>query len=165
MTRRLDVSIRAARPSDRERLVEQFLALNLYEEPFAGNRRLDRAGAEDGLAKAEVRVRETGGAALVAEVAGDVVGHLFLTFESLGPYVREDLRGYAYVSELFVREAFRSRGVGTALLTAAEDLARRRDAGRMMIGVLSGNDLAERMYRHFGFRDYARELVKDLAAG
>lgn len=39
--------IRPCRPGDREALVEQFLALNRYEEPLARNRRTDRQGAEE----------------------------------------------------------------------------------------------------------------------
>jgi hypothetical protein len=48
----------------------------------------------------------------------------------------------------------------------SEAAAHARAAGcaRMLIGVLSGNDRAERIYRAAGFRPYALELIRDLDA-
>ncbi len=158
-----DVVIRPARESDREVLIELFLGLNVYEEPFVGNRRLDRAGAIDSLAFAEKKVADTGGVKLVAEIDGSVVGHLFLTWEKHGACVRDDEKDYGYVSELFVREAHRGKGIGRALLQEAERLTREKGFGHIMLGVLHGNTVAERAYARFGFKPYAADLVKPIA--
>lgn len=160
---RADVVIRPARESDREVLIELFLGLNVYEEPFVGNRRLDRAGAIDSLAFAEKKVADTGGVKLVAEIDGSVVGHLFLTWEKHGACVRDDEKDYGYVSELFVREAHRGKGIGRALLQEAERLTKAKGFGHMMLGVLHGNTVAERAYARFGFKPYAADLVKPIA--
>ncbi|SHI66612.1 L-amino acid N-acyltransferase YncA [Roseomonas rosea] len=160
--------IRPCRPEDRPALVEQFLALNRYEEPLARNRRTDLAGAEESLDAALERVERTGGAALIAEWRGAVAGHLFLTFEEDAAYVRAvraALRPYAYISELFVREEARRRGIGRALLAEAERLAAARGVPRLMIGVLAGNAEAAALYRRFGFRDYAVEMRKAVPSG
>lgn len=157
--------IRHAGPDDHDALVDQFLGLNLYEEPFAGNRRTDRAGAEECLAAAFDRVNATGGAALVAELDGRVVGHLFLTFERSAVYVREELRPYAYVSELFVQEHARGAGAGAALMRQAERLAAERGVRRLMIGVLAGNTGAARFYERLGFEPFAIELGKSIGPG
>lgn len=154
--------IRFASPHDRAALAEQFQLLNTYEEPYAGNRRLDRAGAEASLAAAEKRVAATAGVQLVAECGGQVVGHLFLTFELDAAYVREELRPYAYISELFVRETHRRRGIGRALMTEAERIAAERGMTRLMVGVLAGNAAAEGAYGRFGFRAYATEMGKPI---
>nr|WP_245215684.1 GNAT family N-acetyltransferase [Pararoseomonas baculiformis] len=111
------------------------------------------------------RVEETGGAALVAERGGCVVGHLFLCFEEDAAYVRAPLRPYAYVAELFVRDEARRQGIGQALLREAERLAAARGVPRLMIGVLAGNAGAEALYRRFGFRAHAIEMAKDVASG
>ncbi len=108
------------------------------------------------------RVAECNGAILVADLDGAVIGHMVLTFEQHGAFVREELRPHAYVADLFVREAHRGQGIGTALLAEAERLAIARGVPRLYIGVLSGNDRAEQAYRRFGFRPYALELSKDL---
>jgi RimJ/RimL family protein N-acetyltransferase len=155
-------TIRPATPQDDAALAEQFHGLNLYEEPLAGDRRLDEAGGRESLAACRARVEETGGHALVAELDGRVVGHVFMWFETAGAYVREALRRHAHVADLFVREAARGHGIGTALLAAAERLARAAGVRRITIGVLAGNDGAEALYRRVGYRAYAIELSKAL---
>jgi GNAT superfamily N-acetyltransferase len=78
------------------------------------------------------------------------------------PYVAPEQRRIAYVSDAFVGEAWRRRGVFRALLAAAEGFAAAGGATRLMIGVLAGNEVAKRAYRTAGFRPYAMELAKDL---
>jgi GNAT superfamily N-acetyltransferase len=157
------LTIRPAQPADQEALIEMFQGLNVYEEAFVGNRRLDRAGGEDSLVYAEKKVAASGGARLVAEVEGRVVGHLFLTWERHGACVRDEVKDYGYVAELFVREGHRGQGIGRALLLEAERLTREKGFDHMMLGVLAGNTVAERAYDRFGFKPYATDLVKAIA--
>lgn len=157
------VVVRPARESDREVLIELFQGLNVYEETFVGNRRMDRAGGVDSLIHAEKKVDATGGVKLVAEVDGAVVGHLFLTWEKHGACVRDDVRNFGYVSELFVREAHRGKGIGRALLLEAERQTKAKGFRHMLLGVLHGNAVAERAYARFGFKPYATDLVKPIA--
>ena len=158
----MSVIVRPARADDREALIEQFQGLNVYEDAITGNRRHDRAGGAESLDQADRKVAEKSGISLVAENDGKVVGHLFLIFDRHEVFVREELRDHAHVTELFVREEVRGRGVGYALLREAERLARARGVGHMTIGVLTGNGLAERAYGRFGFRPHAAELFKML---
>ncbi len=152
--------IRPATPADRAALDEQAQALNVFEEPFAHDRRLDLAGGSESAATLLERTAN-GGALLVAEIDGTVVGHMALWFERMPPFVREELRDYAYLGDLFVREAHRGRGLGRALVAEAERLARARGVARILLGVLPGNP-AEALYRRLGYRTYAVELAKDL---
>lgn len=149
-------------PDDRDAVLEQFQALNLHEAPMTGDRRIDVEGAEESLRACLLRVAETDGAMLVAEQGGAVVGHLALTFEQEAAFVVPALRAYAYVADLFVREAVRGHGIGRSLLAEAEAIARARGVPRMMIGVLAGNPNAERLYRGFGFASHSLRLDKRL---
>ncbi|MFB9970419.1 GNAT family N-acetyltransferase [Pseudoroseomonas cervicalis] len=106
------------------------------------------------------RIAASQGHALVAEVEGAVVGHLFLTFGQHLPFVAE--REHGYVADLFVRESHRGTGIGRALLEEAERLTRARGLKRLLIGVLAGNDGAEAAYRRFGFAHYTHEMIKQL---
>lgn len=155
-------TIRPATPQDDAALAEQFQGLNTYEEPFIGDRRLDSEGGRESLDACRARVAETGGHALVAELEGRVVGHMFLWFETDPVFVRPELRRHAYVADLFVREAARGHGIGGALLAEAERLARAAGVPRIKIGVLVGNDGAEALYRRQGYRPYAVALCKPL---
>jgi ribosomal protein S18 acetylase RimI-like enzyme len=69
---------------------------------------------------------------------------------------------YAFISDLVVLPASRGRGVGTALLAAAERHARSRGAATLKIGVLARNRDARRLYERVGFLDYRLQLTKSL---
>jgi ribosomal protein S18 acetylase RimI-like enzyme len=68
----------------------------------------------------------------------------------------------AVVAELVVRSGLRRRGVGSALLQAAERYAREAGASELRIGVLADNDAAQRLYASQGFRPYLSTLTKPL---
>lgn len=154
--------IRPAIPEDHEALQTQLWALNQFEQEISGDRRIDRAGATDSLAEALDTVAQQDGAVLVAEQAGRIAGHLFMYFEMDDVYVREDLRSYALISNLFVDEALRGQGVGRALMAEAEKIAAARGVKQLRLNVLVGNERARRVYEEAGFSAYGIEMVKPL---
>lgn len=159
----MSVSIREALPGDRERLVDLMQQLNRSENAIEANRRTDRTGAEDSLQAAEDQVAKTEGFILVAEVEGTVAGFLTLTFEEGPVYLVPEARPYAHIGDLAVDESLRRRGIGRALMTAAEAAAAKRGYRELVIGVLHGNEAAEAAYRTQGYRDLGLSLIKRLA--
>lgn len=84
---------------------------------------------------------------LVAEVAGDVVGNLGLHLASKSPR-RRHVAGIG----MSVRDDWHNRGVGTALLAAALDLADNwLNYTRLELTVYTDNAAALGLYRKFGF--------------
>ena len=82
---------------------------------------------------------------LVAEVEGRVVGLLTL-------HVKRGRAAHSAGIGMMVHDAFQGRGVGTALLTAAVDLAERwLGLHRLELEVYPDNEPALRLYRRFGF--------------
>ncbi len=146
----MSLIIRPSIPEDFEALVSQFEGLNAYEDGIVGNRRTDRNGAIESLAVAQQRVMETDGTVLVAERSGHVVGHLFATVENDAIFVRPELRGHLYISELFVNAKERRSGVAAALLNEAERFASTRGLTRLFINVLTGNTDAQIAYQRLG---------------
>jgi ribosomal protein S18 acetylase RimI-like enzyme len=161
---RMTVTIREAAPHDRERLVDLIQALNVHEDAIAGDRRRDRAAAEESLQLIDESLAERDGIFLVAEVAGEVVGLMLLVYKTDAVYLREERRPYAYVQDLVVDEKHRRLGVGRALLDAAEAAAVAAGYRRMMIGVLAGNADAEIAYARQGFRPYGHDLQKIIGS-
>ena len=157
------VLIRAADPhGDHAALVVQFLGLNRHEAEITGDRRTDIAGAEASLAAAWTAIAEYDGRALVAEIAGAVVGHGFMLFRDDPAFVVPELRAHAYVSELFVRPEARGRGVATALMAELERIAAARKVARIMLSVVAGNAVAEGLYQRLGYAPYLLTMTKPV---
>lgn len=154
--------VRPAREADRAVLVEHTIALNRFEQAFIGDRATDRASAEAVIDHFNTRVGDTG-LMLVAEAAGQVIGHLVLAMSAAPPYLAPEYRQEAWIADAFVQEAWRGKGAFRAMLAAAEAHASEAGCRRLHIGVLAGNDRAERIYRQAGFRAYALEMVRDLS--
>lgn len=70
---------------------------------------------------------------------------------------------YAELTELYVRPAFRRRGVARALLAHAEQLARAAGAAELHVATNPRNRAARACYRTAGFVLDDLALVKELA--
>jgi len=153
--------VRVAREADHDALLATTFALNRFEHDITGDRAIDVASAEVVLGHFIRRVGSTG-LMLVAEAEGRVFGHLFLALDEAPPYLAPEYRREAWICDAFIEEAWRGQGAFRAMLAQAEAHARTAGCRRLHIGVLAGNDEAERIYRKAGFRTYAIEMVREL---
>jgi ribosomal protein S18 acetylase RimI-like enzyme len=62
----------------------------------------------------------------------------------------------ALIEAAAVVEPLRGKGIGTALMHAAEELVRERGVGVVQLGVEDSNPDARRLYERLGYRSYAR---------
>jgi putative acetyltransferase len=86
---------------------------------------------------------------LVACVEGEIVGML-----SLSPTATSPRRKHAAYLGMVVHDKWQSKGVGTALMKAAVDLADNwLDLSRLELTVYTDNEPAMRLYKKLGFRD------------
>ena len=101
------------------------------------------------------RQQAGGGVLLVAWLAGRPAGDVFL---SLGPAdeagVRRHLPAVPLLVHLEVLGPVQRRGIGTALVRAGEDTARRLGHDRIALGVGLDNPAARRLYERLGYRDW-----------
>ena len=98
-------------------------------------------------------------ATLIARRGGERVGFLLL-LDELPDEVTLSPQGF--VAYMAVEPRARGTGVGTALLAAAEDKARRRGLPYISLMVTEENEAARRLYRRAGFRTERRLLCKPL---
>jgi ribosomal protein S18 acetylase RimI-like enzyme len=109
------------------------------------------------------RLRADDGVFLVAEAGGEIVGVLAGYVHEAGDrLVEAAFDRSAYISDLFVRSAWRRQGVGAALVRAFEEIMRARGLRWMSVCVKSRNTIAHRAYRTYGFDDYEAILTKRL---
>ena len=86
---------------------------------------------------------------LLAFLDGEPVG-LSIGFIGFSSFAARRLLN---IHDLAVRPGFRGRGIGRALLSAAEASARRRDCYKLTLEVQDDNTPARTLYDRFGFRD------------
>ncbi|HEY9084640.1 MAG TPA: GNAT family N-acetyltransferase [Candidatus Tyrphobacter sp.] len=96
---------------------------------------------------------------LVARLHGRAIGFLIL-LDALPDEV--SLQPQGFIAFMAVEPDSCGRGVGTALLNAAEDEARRRGLPYMSLMVTENNEAARRLYERGGYRTERRLLCKAL---
>jgi ribosomal protein S18 acetylase RimI-like enzyme len=96
-----------------------------------------------------------GGAAFVAEDAGELVG--FADVDAVEP-------GRWHVETIHVLAAYRRQGVAKALLRACSEAARNAGATHVSLEVLTSNEHGEMVWRRLGFEPVALLLSQSLDA-
>ena len=95
---------------------------------------------------------------LVAELDGRPAGFTFL--EPAVDYFTGQADGH--IGMVAVAETAEGKGVGAALMRAAEDWARRNGYPRLHLNVFAGNDRARRIYERTGYEIETIRYVKKL---
>ncbi len=96
---------------------------------------------------------------ILAELNNNVIGYLVLM---LG--VKGSATGYphAWVSDLFVSERYRRKGIGKRLMEIAEEIARRAGYDYIGLTVTTENERAIKLYSKLGYIEERKIMVKDL---
>ncbi|MGH3545561.1 MAG: GNAT family N-acetyltransferase [Mycobacteriales bacterium] len=91
---------------------------------------------------------------LIAWLQGSPVGAAELKWEGCdAPQVRAALPDCPELSAIAVSPQLRSRGIGTALITHAEDLVRQRGLDQLGLGVDDTNERAAALYLRLGYAE------------
>lgn len=100
------------------------------------------------------------GELLVALRADRPVGHVYLGWEPPDePEIRDHLPGVPVLHHLQVLGPYRRRGIGTMLLTVAEQRLSRRGHRRIALAVEESNTDATRLYVRLGWRNWQHGQV------
>lgn len=156
--------IREYRPEDFPQLEECFVELQEFERTLEPLREEGRALAQKYLEYMFRQCAETSGKVFVAEAEGRVAGFVSLWLKMKSNTLMDKEYEYAYVSDIVVLESHRGRGLGRALLEAAEDYSIRQGARMLRLGVLTKNSVARNLYTDFGFEEHAVSMSKNLKA-
>ena len=155
------VTIRAARPSDFDALVELDMSSAVHHAGLDPEFYLvpERAMVADFLRR---RLADPDREVLVAEADGAVVGMVDVTLAEEpdpGSIVRPVPTADIGISVL---DDWRGRGVGHALMAAAESFAVARGARRIVLDMSSANVGALRFYRSLGYVEHGLLLRREL---
>jgi GNAT superfamily N-acetyltransferase len=106
------------------------------------------------------RQRAGGGVLLLAWLEGRPVGDVYLQLDpGTEPEVRRHLPGVPLLIHLETLGPYQRRGIGTALIHAGEDTARRLGHRRLAMGVGVDNHDARRLYQRLGYTDWGHGTV------
>ncbi len=148
----MDFVYRKAKLSDSKRIAELFeeMLRTIYHTE-------DVKGYEDGYL--DRFFSESDDLIYVAELEKEVVA--FLSIE----VYRED--GYIYLDDLSVTAACRDQGIGTKLISLAEDYSQSIGISAIVLHVEKTNERARQLYRKLGYWDHEDQgnrirMVKEL---
>lgn len=158
-----EVHIRPSRPDDRATLLRFVSDFQDYERGLHPNRRPGAEVSEDYLAEMERETAANDGALFMAEMAGETIGYVCCyAGHDDDMMIHEETRPHGYVSDIFVAPEHRSRGVGAALLSAAEDYLAGLGFRRVRLSVMAANVTARAVYEKCGYRAYDVLYEKSL---
>jgi len=159
------VRIAAYRPADFGAVLAFVAAIQEHER--AGIPEL-RPGGEVGARYAELLVRtveEKNGVILLARDGEQAVGFACAWVdEDDDVLLRADARRHAYVSDIFVDQHWRHKGLGRRLLAAIEAAMSERGCRRMRIRSKAFNVAALKCYEAAGFEPYEIMLAKTITS-
>jgi ribosomal protein S18 acetylase RimI-like enzyme len=155
--------IRRYQPQDALPVEQCFVELQAFEQQLEPNRIDGQAIATTYRHYLLDRCAQTDGAIFVAEDSDTVIGFVAVFAHVDSESLIEAMTDYAYISDLVVLPAYRGRGVGRALLQAAETYARNHGATVLKVDVLVANTDAYNLYHGFGFHDHEMRLTKALS--
>ena len=158
-----DIVIREYRPEDLEQVIEIVRDIQRHEGSLY-DRMLPPEAIGDWYVEKQLQdCAVTGGAILVAETNGRVAGYASLMVEVSSEEDRDEIDYlFAYVPDLGVAQAMRGKGIGTALLAACEERARRAGRKWIRLSVLAANGDAHRLYSRLGYDPHIVTLEKRL---
>jgi GNAT superfamily N-acetyltransferase len=94
------------------------------------------------------RLGDGGWLAWIAESAGEINGHVFLHLVERMPDPYEENRPIGYVTNFYVTQPYRGRGIGRALLDALKHHAESTDVETLIVWP---SEQSSRLYQRAGF--------------
>lgn len=149
------VTLRSAEPRDAA------LILTLIRELAEYERLLHEVVATEAAIRDTLFGERPRAEVLIAESDGEAAG--FALF--LHNYSTFLAKPGLFLEDLYVRPAFRRRGIGRMLLTRLASIASERECGRFEWNVLDWNESAQRFYESLGARPMREWTTYRLTAG
>jgi ribosomal protein S18 acetylase RimI-like enzyme len=144
----MEPTFRTADTSDADALVEMMRDFNAHE-------RIAFDEGEVRAALARLFADDSLGLACLILLDGEVAGYVVIAFGFSIEFRGRD----AFVDELFVKDEFRGRGLGSAAVRFAEGVCRGRGVRALHLEVERENTRAQSVYRRAGFADHDRYLL------
>lgn len=104
-------------------------------------------------------IHSKNGIIMVAVQGENIVGYLLGFLQKNVPVFKGDL--VAYISDIFVKEEYRSMGIATAMNDRFEEWLKSKGISTSTLQVITTNDIASKLYRKWGYGDIFITMRKD----
>ena len=148
--------------TDAQQLRNCVIGLQEFERKLDTRMPTGESIADDYLTEMFMQCRQFSGTVFVCEKNDKIAGYITVHSQYVSEDIDDGPRKFGYISDVFVVDQFRGRGVGKALLQHAENHAKENGVSEMMIGVLASNKQARSLYHAQGFEEFAIKLEKKL---
>jgi ribosomal protein S18 acetylase RimI-like enzyme len=158
-------STRDFAPGDLAAVTAMMARLQDHERQISADRRPGSEIAAGHLSYLLDECSRKQGRVFVAERGGSVVGFIVVMVEHFDEgdlHLYPMYKSFADITDLYVEENHRGRGIAGALLSAAEEHARAMGIERIKLAALSGNEEARAVYLRRGYREYDVTYCRDL---
>ncbi len=156
----MDFQIRRATQADIPELSRLVAALAAWEESLDPRARFDWDGIRDAPNWLKIVLNREHHAVWVASSGGRIIGHLWVRL------MRQSDRGIfqsiGYISQAFLEENFRGRGLMKPMLEQAYEWFRNSGVTVVTLSVLHRNWLGATAWRRLGFSDWREDLRMEL---
>ena len=143
-----NVIIRIANISDLELVLLLSDGLTLSDLPFDKEVNIEWAHSETGKKYYENKVKGVDGIFFVAEVGSQIVGYATAAKKEVPTYRKVTV---ADLENIFVKEEFRSRGVGKMLVESFKNWAKESKFDKVSVNVFALNEKGIAFYKREGF--------------
>jgi ribosomal protein S18 acetylase RimI-like enzyme len=97
---------------------------------------------------------------LIAEFDGKVVGSGYVQIRKADPFLKHSR--FAYLGFMYVKPAFRGKGINQMILEALIDWSRAKDISEIRLEVYDANVIAKNAYRKAGFNPIIVQMRKEI---
>ena len=157
------ITIAPFHPSDLAIVIQYVEAIQEFERVQVPELKLGPDIGPDYASTLIRRVAERNGCMLMARAEARTVGFGCAWVQSDDDMLlRDDARTHAYVSDIFVEDAWRRRGIALQILSVLEMEMRSRGCRRIRICSKATNQIALECYKTAGYRPYEITFTKDL---
>lgn len=155
------VEYRLAVPGDRETLKDMLMSFKLLTQSVSPvYDKLDVEARKFLDAKMDASIRGGDHICLVASSAGDICGFLLGAIRDNDPIYA--IRKLGHISDLFVTERHRQKGIGAALIAKAEAFFKARGIEHVRIETIVHYEHNREIYEKLGYQPFLCELRKPV---